>query len=710
MLTGDAVAQFREAIAAAGLTPPDAIEADGKLHRFPSNGKRGDDAGYYVLHLDSIPAGHFGCWRAGINEKWRADIGRKLSPVEAAAHAARVEAMRREREAEEARRHAEARELAAKRYSAARPADPGHPYLVAKGVKPHGIRQEGELLLVPMRDRDGLHSLQTIDGSGNKRFLTGGRVAGCYHSFGKAGDTVCIAEGYATGASIHEATGYPVAVAFNAGNLDAVARTLRAKLPDARIVLCADDDAATPGNPGRTKATEAARAIGGLVALPDFGPDGPEGATDFNDMAQNRGAEAVREAVERATAPDVPEAQPAAPSAAAADSGPRVELQCASDVEPEAISWLWPGWLAAGKLHILAGPAGTGKTTLAIALAATITSGGRLPDGSRAAPADVVIWSGEDGIADTLVPRLLANGANAGRARFVRSVADGDERRPFDPAKDTPHLALALARLSHPPALLIVDPIVSAVAGDSHKNTETRRALQPLVDLGRQLGCAILGISHFSKGTSGRDPVERVTGSIAFGALPRLVLAAVKTMDEDGKPGPRLFARAKANIGPDGGGFHYSLEQIALADRPDVQASRVLWGDPVEGEARTLLAAAEVDNDADERTMTSDAVEWLREYLGAGPMPADDATREARKIGHSDKAIRTARTRLGVKTRKVGLRDGWEWSLPQDHDAATKAPNPPEDAQGAHLSNWAPWAPSTGERAPSEPDIATEDF
>jgi len=710
MLTGDAVAQFREAIAAAGLTPPDAIEADGKLHRFPSNGKRGDDAGHYVLHLDGIPAGHFGCWRAGIAQTWRADLGRKLSPVEAAAHAARVEAMRREREAEEARRHAEARELAGKRYDVARPADPAHPYLVAKGVKPHGIRQEGELLLVPMRDRDGLHSLQTIDGSGNKRFLTGGRVAACYHSFGKAGDTVCIAEGYATGASIHEATGYPVAVAFNAGNLEAVARTLRAKLPDARIILCADDDAATPGNPGRTRATEAARAIGGLVALPDFGPDRPEGATDFNDMAQNRGAEAVREAVERATAPGVPEAQPAAPSAAAADSGPRVELQCASDVEPEAISWLWPGWLAAGKLHILAGPAGTGKTTIAIALAATITSGGRWPDGSRAVPADVAIWSGEDGIADTLAPRLHANGANTGRVRFVRSVADGDERRPFDPADDMPLLALALARLPHPPALLIVDPIVSAVAGDSHKNTETRRALQPLVDLGRQLGCAILGISHFSKGTSGRDPVERVTGSLAFGALARLVLAAVKTTDADGRPGPRLFARAKSNIGPPGGGFRYELGQVALAAWPGVQASRVLWGDPVEGEARELLAAAEVDNDADERTMTSDAVEWLREYLGAGPMPADVATREARKMGHSDKAIRTARTRLGVKPRKVGLRDGWEWSLPHTHDATTKAPNPPEDAQDAHLSNGAPWAPSADERASSAAEIATEDF
>jgi putative DNA primase/helicase len=254
--------------------------------------------------------------------------------------------------------------------------------------------------------------------------------------------------------------------------------------------------------------------------------------------------EARRRALGRATAPDIAETVPTMPGAPAGDPGPRVELQCASDVRPEAVRWLWNGWLAAGKVHILAGPAGTGKTTLALALAATITTGGRWPDGTRATPADVVMWSGEDGIADTLVPRLAANGADCNRVRFVRSVGVAGGRRTFDPASDTPALALALARLPTAPALLIVDPIVSAVAGDSHKNTETRRALQPLVDLGERIGCAILGISHFSKGTSGRDPVERVTGSIAFGALARLVLAAVKTTDDDGAPGPRLFARA----------------------------------------------------------------------------------------------------------------------------------------------------------------------
>jgi len=107
------ISQFCGAIHAAGLTPPDVIEADGKLHRFASSGKRGDDAGWYVLHGGGIPAGSFGDWRTGLSQTWRADIGRTLTPGEETAHRAKVETMRREREAEEERGHAEAARKAA---------------------------------------------------------------------------------------------------------------------------------------------------------------------------------------------------------------------------------------------------------------------------------------------------------------------------------------------------------------------------------------------------------------------------------------------------------------------------------------------------------------------------------------------------------------------------------------------------------------------
>jgi len=303
MLT-DATTQFADAIRSAGMTPPDFIEADGELHRFAPNGTRHDDAGWYVLHGDGIPAGSFGDWRTGLSETWRADIGRKLSPAEALAQSRRIEESRRKRDAEETRRRAEACERAKMRWKSARSADPTHPYLVRKGIAPCGTRQEGALLLIPMRDGLELHSLQTIDADGEKRFLSGGRVVGCYFSIGTPKETICIVEGFATGASVHGATGYPVAVAFNAGNLEAVARTLRENLADVRIILCADDDHRTDGNPGRTKANAAALAVDGLVALPDFGLDRPSSATDFNDMAQLCGGEAIKRAIESARQPE----------------------------------------------------------------------------------------------------------------------------------------------------------------------------------------------------------------------------------------------------------------------------------------------------------------------------------------------------------------------------------------------------------------------
>lgn len=301
--------QFRAAIRSAGLEPPSTIEADGKLRRFASNGKRGDDAGWYVLHGDGIPAGSFGDWRLGLSQSWRADSGRTLTPAEDAAHRAKVEAMRREREAEEVRRKAEAASKATAIWQAAQPAPGDHPYLTRKSIKAHGARLHRDgALVIPMRESGDLYSLQFIGPDGEKRFLTGGRVNGCYFAIGnpKGAAPLCIAEGFATGATIHQATTYPVAVAFSAGNLEPVARTLRAKFPDTTLILCADDDAATDGNPGLTKATAAALAVGGKLAVPDFGPERPDGATDFNDMMARCGAEAVTHAIANASQINIP--------------------------------------------------------------------------------------------------------------------------------------------------------------------------------------------------------------------------------------------------------------------------------------------------------------------------------------------------------------------------------------------------------------------
>lgn len=298
------IQQFGDAISAAGITPPEGIRADGELHRFSSNGKGGDKAGWYILHDDGIPAGRFGCWRSGISKTWRANIGRNLTHAEEIVHQKRMTDMREKRAKEKAYRHKEAERIANTRWEKAQSEQGEHAYLRSKGVKAYRIKTNGLNLIIPLRDTSGiLHSLQTITPQGNKMFLPGGRVQGCYHAIGDPSDVLCIAEGYSTAASIHEATGLAVAVAFNAGNLEPVAKAIRLKYPNLKLILCADDDHKVNGNPGISKAIAAAQAVDGLVAIPDFGDEHPDGATDFNDMATQCGLDEVAEVIKRASAP-----------------------------------------------------------------------------------------------------------------------------------------------------------------------------------------------------------------------------------------------------------------------------------------------------------------------------------------------------------------------------------------------------------------------
>ncbi|MBS3996685.1 MAG: AAA family ATPase, partial [Hydrogenophaga sp.] len=250
-----------------------------------------------------------------------------------------------------------------------------------------------------------------------------------------------------------------------------------------------------------------------------------------------------------------------------------VVLKCGTDLTPSPVRWLWQYWLALGKLHILAGAPGQGKTTLALAMAATVTVGGRWPDGSPSVAGNVLIWSSEDDPADTLLPRLLAAGADRARCFFIEGSRRDGEVVQFDPARDLKLLRAAIEQIGGV-RLLVVDPVVSALGGtDSHKNTEVRRALQPLVDLAADCDCAVLGVSHFSKGGQGSDPAQRVVGSVAFTAVARVVMVAAKVKGEAEGEDARILARAKSNIGPDSGGFHYYLEQSEPL--PGIQASHV---------------------------------------------------------------------------------------------------------------------------------------
>ncbi len=290
---------FLSAFGRHGLTPPDTLVADGTLHRFRSGPEHADN-GFYRLAV--VPAhgggdigfGLIGCWKRDVNEKWCSRDPKALAePDRAALRAARDEFRRRDEKLA-----ADAAAKAASMWAASPAADPAHPYLTAKGIGPKGLREYKGKLLVPVRRDGGLVSLQFVGPDGGKRFLTGGKVEGGYASLAsKDGprEPILIAEGFATAASLHAATGLPCVVAFNAGNLSPVARAMRDKYPDARLVVCGDNDLHTmvqgrPLNVGRVRADAAARGVGGAVALPPFSADDPEKPSDWNDWLLRHGA------------------------------------------------------------------------------------------------------------------------------------------------------------------------------------------------------------------------------------------------------------------------------------------------------------------------------------------------------------------------------------------------------------------------------------
>lgn len=291
-----------------GLYTDAEIVADGKIKRFHVEGdSNGKENGWYVLHIDRMPAGAYGSWKTNERFTWSKKLDRKLTAEERRALEERITAQRRAAEEERAKINAEAAARAKELWPKLPRAETGHAYLVTKSILPHVAKQTaGGALTIPMKDAVGeLHSLQFIAPDGEKRFLYGGRVEGCYCALTSPPpvptDTIALCEGFATGATIFEATGIPTIVAFNAGNLLPVAKSMRSKYPTSAILICADNDQWTETpvkNPGVYFATIAAETIGNArVVVPDFPAEPAGGNTDWNDYAKIHGLPRVREII-----------------------------------------------------------------------------------------------------------------------------------------------------------------------------------------------------------------------------------------------------------------------------------------------------------------------------------------------------------------------------------------------------------------------------
>jgi putative DNA primase/helicase len=335
----------------------------------------------------------------------------------------------------------------------------------------------------------------------------------------------------------------------------------------------------------------------------------------------------------------------------------------AADITPEHIDFLWPGRLARGKHTAFAGEPGDGKSQLSIYVAATISRGGKWPCDEGCAPrsGNVIIFNAEDGVADTIVPRLIVAGADMNRIHIVSAVLlqDGKGRRTFNLQADLALLEKKIREIGDV-ALVIIDPISSYMGKiDSHKNSEVRGALEPLSELAERLNMAVLSITHFSKAGSGttNKALHRFIGSIAFVGAPRAAFAVIEDADNEGR---MLFLHAKNNIARKPQGLAYRLLQTIVRD--DIVASYVDWeSTPVTISADQALGAAE---SIERRAPREEAEEFLRERLAGGPVSQKDVRVDAEGAGLAWATVRRAKDRLGIKPEKAGMDGGWLWGLP----------------------------------------------
>ena len=285
-----------------GIRPPSEIIYDGKIHRFKSDGDDNKNSWYVAYDNGKFQSGAFGCWKLDVSEKFCSIEHTHLTTKQKQRYAKQLAEQKHIAELEKIKQQGYVQEQVNERFNCAiTKGINAHPYLQNKGVKSYGLRTDNSLLLVPMFNIDGeIASIQTISTSGAKFYTKGGRVKGCFFPIGTPEDTLILCEGYATGASIHEATSEPVAVCFNSGNIKEVAKELSAKHPNTKIIIAGDDDHKREQNIGRIKAIEAAKHIGSSTVFPKFDASYNEGCTDFNDLHRLCGLKEVKKQINKA--------------------------------------------------------------------------------------------------------------------------------------------------------------------------------------------------------------------------------------------------------------------------------------------------------------------------------------------------------------------------------------------------------------------------
>ncbi|KUO66706.1 MAG: hypothetical protein APF80_06930 [Alphaproteobacteria bacterium BRH_c36] len=530
------------------------------------------------------------------------------------------------------------------------PGGTSHPALIAKVANP----VTGEFLAIQrtalLEDGTGKAGIKK-----NKAAL--GSTAGGAVVFGDLydGRAILEGEGIETVLSACQATGLPGIATLSDGTLG------KPQLPKGKaVVILADLGSEKAARAGAQRRSAEGRKV--QIALPP-----KTCGKDFNDTLRTLGVDAVTDAIDQAE-----DYQPS-------QRATKYSSTSLADVEAKPIRWLWPDRIARGKLGLLAGHPGRGKSQVSLYLAATVSNGGKWPDGTRGESARVILISCEDDLADTVVPRLKALDADLSRCHVLNGVPlESGEIRPFNLKADAAILEQMMDDFGNV-ALVVIDPISAYLDGiDSHKNSDVRGSLMPLQGVAERTGAAFLMVSHFNKGTPDSKAMSRVSGTGAFVATCRSAwIVENDPEDSDGKR--RLLVPMKNNIGNDTTGFAFEIESVELTPEITTSRAKFLPG-TVKVSADDLVRSEQ--GGSSKSSKEDEAAEFLRDYLASGARPQSEILMAAEAEGHKKRTLDRAKTRCAIKSDKIG--DAWWWRLP-DEDIATGDLFEPEGCQDRHI-------------------------
>ncbi|MBM9615243.1 AAA family ATPase [Desulfobulbus rhabdoformis] len=519
-VSDDPVEAFRETLSTYGLQP-EVIDPTGALIRFDVD-RKGDKAGWYVFFGDSIASGTFGNWKTCLKENWCSKKPHELNDEESRQHNERVKKANELRAAQKKLDQSRAKRVAQRMWAMAEDAV-SHPYLELKGVPSHFLRQYKRQLLIPLLNTQGeIVNLQRVfpkknqDGK-NKFFLKGGEVIeGSFVIEGDPSLPVRICEGYATGATVHAATGSTVVVAFNTTNLPAVATSVRRNNPDAQLIICADNDQFTIGNPGITAANKTAEQVGAKVVWPEF--DDIENLdelrpTDFNDLASIKGMDFTQQVL-LAAAPPKGKMPPLTPRSS------RVFGRLIKQPDPMEFLFRFndQGFIPKGVVGVITATGSTGKTFLLLSLAMAAASGGNIGPINVPRSLETLVIVGEDP-QDELDRRLW----KIGKGQFPESLYAASvygEVGPFmrleggQPVRADGWYWLDETLSNHPGLeLLIFDPMSRFYGLDENSNDHATQWIQCLEALAKKHSVTILFSHH-----TGKQNADKIGQQMARGA------------------------------------------------------------------------------------------------------------------------------------------------------------------------------------------------